>query len=367
MIKMLKHETIMKEHPEIDAWLKGRPVNTERQFAEKLMTFCDAVGVTPEEWRHLEKFKARDLVWSFVEPLKNNGEIARAMLTVNALKSWYRNLNGEILPLDSGRGGKHVIRKAHKKAAIEHIPSKEEMYHIVDMAGNLRDQAILLTLFGSGIRVNALLNLTYGMVKDQLGQDIVKLKITDAVDIKLRGAQIPFYITALNGEAVDVLRRYCALYHKESKPDTPLFYTKNSKRPLTQTWILQIVKKCVKRAGMDPKATWTHDLRKAFRRVVRQAQGLDDDDREQLMGHTLSGSREAYFDRHDDEIILKGYQRCNFSREIPHSEVSKLRAQLENEQEARARERGSMEAEIKDLRERFTAIQKQLNEMVKQK
>jgi integrase len=364
--RMLKHEVIMREHPEIDAWLKDRPFNTQRQFAEKLMTFCETAHITPEEWRRLDKFIARDFAWHYIEPLKNNGQIAKAMLTVNALKSWYRNLNGEILPLDSGRGGKHTIRKAHKKAALEHIPDKSEFYRILDMAGNLRDQAMLLTLFQSGIRVNALLNLTYGMVKDQLSQDIIVLKITGDVDIKLRGAQIPFYYTAINGESVQVMRRYCEMYHKRSGVHTPLFYTKDSGRPLTQTWVLQIVKKCVKHAGMDPKTIWTHSLRKAFRKIVRQTD-LDDDTREMLMGHTIGGSREAYFDRHDIELIKKEYQKCNFAREIPQSEVSKLRAQLEDEQTAREREKGRYETEIRDIRETLMYLQKELSEMKDQK
>jgi integrase len=362
---MLKHEIIMRDHPEIGAWLKDRPFNTQRQFAEKLMSFSQAIGMAPEEWRRLDKFKARDLAWSYVEPLKNNGEIARAMLSVNALKSWYRNLNGEILPLDSGRGGKHVIRKAHKKAALEHIPDKAEVYRIVDMAGNLRDQAILLTLFQSGIRVNALLNLTYGMVKEQLDQDIIVLKISGDVDIKLKGASIPFYYTAINGEAVQVLRRYCQLFHKRSKQERPLFFTKDSGRPLTQTWILQIVKKCVKRAGMDPRTVWTHSLRKSFRKIVRQTD-LDDDTREMLMGHTIGGSREAYFDRHDLELIKKEYQKCNFTREVPQSEVSKLRAQLEDEQTAREREQGRHDADYREIRERLTRAEEEIIELLKE-
>jgi hypothetical protein len=80
---------------------------------------------------------------------------------------------------------------------------------------------------------------------------------------------------------------------------------------------------------MDPKTIWTHSLRKSFRKIVRQTD-LDDDTREMLMGHTIGGSREAYFDRHDIELIKKEYEKCNFAREAPESELSKLRHQLED-------------------------------------
>jgi hypothetical protein len=107
--------------------------------------------------------------------------------------------------LDSGRGGKHNIHMTLKKAAYEHIPSKTLCYQLIDQAIGLSDKAILLTLFQSGIRGNALRKLTYGMVKNQLNEDIVTLKITGDIDDKLRGASIPFCYTFLNGEAVVTL------------------------------------------------------------------------------------------------------------------------------------------------------------------
>lgn len=325
---MMKHEQIMKDHQEIKAWLRDRPFNTQRHFAINLVDFCKSVKVTPEEWRRMDKFKARDLLWKYVEPLKVKGN-SRAMLTVNAAKSWYRNLNGEVLPLDSAKGGKHAIKRIRKKATFEHIPNKEEVYRIIDMAGNLRDRAILLTLFQSGIRSNALRRLTYGMVADQLNQDIFTLKITSDVDEKLRGTDIPFYYTFINGEAAISLRQHCEKSHKRSKPGTPLFYTKQSYKPLSQFWLWKIMHKCTSRAGFDPKTMWPHSLRKAFRKIVRQAD-IDDDDKEQLMGHAIQGSREAYFDRHEVELIKAAYEKCNFAREVPRSEVTKLRQQLED-------------------------------------
>lgn len=49
----------------------------------------------------------------------------------------------------------------------------------------------------------------------------------------------------------------------------------------------------VERAGFDRKTITTHTIRKAFRKIVKQTD-IDDDDKEQLMGHVISGSRQAY-------------------------------------------------------------------------
>jgi len=346
----------MESHPEVNSWLKNRPRNTQKAFAERLMDFCKTANVTPEEWRHMDKIEARDLAWKYVEPLiEERPSVARQ--TMIALKSWFRNLNGDRLPLDSSRGGKHNIHRRQKKAVYEKIPSKMEVYQIVDMASSLRDKAILLTLFQSGIRVNALCSLKYGDVSEQLQNDIIMLKITWDIDEKLRGSNIAFYQTFLNGEGVVTLRQYCELQHKLSKPDTPLFYTRNMK-PVTSVWVWKIVKMCIKRAGFDPKTMWTHSLRKAFRKIVRQAP-VDDDDKEQLMGHVISGSRQAYYDRKDVDLIRKAYQKCNFQREVPESEVTKLRKQLEDEQSKRLLNEvrmNKLEKELETTRKLLTQI-----------
>jgi integrase len=358
---MRKEEQYMKAHPEVDAWLRNRPLNTKRSFARELKAFSEFAKVTPEKWRHMDKFKARDLAWQYVEPLSKEHSV-EARQTMIALKSWYRNLNGEVLPLDSGRGGKHNIPYRAQKAIYEKIPSKAEVYQIVDMAGNLRDKALFSTLFQSGIRVNALTKLTYGLVADQLDKDIITLKITSEIDDKLRGANISFYYTFVNGEGAIALRQYCQIAHKNSKPSMPLFYTKGTKRAVSHEWVWWITKKCVQRAGFDKKTMWVHSFRKAFRKIVRQAD-IDDDDKEQLMGHAIKGSRQAYYDRHDTELIMKAYQRCNFTREVPQSEVTKLRQQLENEQTKRTLN----ETRIADLEKQLLTIHQQLNEMLNKK
>jgi len=342
---MKEWEQFIKEHESVEAWLKNRPFNTRRAFANRLRRFCESVELEPEEWRGLDRFKARDYAWQYVEPLiREHSTVAAGFLIT--LKSWFRNLNGEQLPFDSTRGGKHWIHIHYKKPAYEHIPDKKEMFQIVDMASSLRDKAILLLLFQSGVRVNVLEHLKYGDVVDQLDKDTITLKITGDLDHKLRSRDIPFYITFVNGEAAETLKQYCRHKHKRVIKDRPLFYT-SGKKAITQKWIWEVVKMCVERAGLDPKTISTHTIRKAFRKVVRRADIRDDDDKEQLMGHKLKQSREAYYDKNDVSLILKAYQRCNFTREVPESEMTKLKQQLDSEQAYRL----SLEKRIELLEE----------------
>ena len=322
-----KHEKFIEAHPEVKAWLQNRPESTRRNFASQLEIFCKTIKVTPEAWRRLDKFEARDVAWKFIQPkIAEHASVAKSYLTT--LKSWFRNLDGEPLPFDSGRGGKHYIHVTYRKHATEHIPNKKEMYQIIDMASSLRDKTLLLFLFQSGVRVNVLEHIQYSDVSDELEEEIITLKVTGRLDLKLRGRNIPFYYTFLNGEGAETLRQYCKHHHKERNPEKPLFFTKRRSKPVTQTWVYRIVKMCAGRAGFNPKTMSTHTIRKAFRKIVRQT-NVDDDDKEQLMGHVIGGSRQAYFDSKDVELIRNAYLNCNFTREIPQSNHARLRTEME--------------------------------------
>ena len=58
---MKEYEKFIGEHAEVGEWLKDRPENIRRIFARELKSFCEALNVTPETWRELDRFKARDL------------------------------------------------------------------------------------------------------------------------------------------------------------------------------------------------------------------------------------------------------------------------------------------------------------------
>jgi site-specific recombinase XerC len=362
---MKKHERFIAEHPEVEAWLRNRPEPTRRKFASGLLRFSKAVGISPEDWRRLDKFEARDLAWRYVQP-KIAEHPGVALDDLICLKSWYRNHNGEQLPFDSRKGGKHYIRKRHTRRAREHVPSKREIYEIVDMSSSLRDKALLLFLFQSGVRVNVLEHISYGHVKDQLGYDIITLKVTGDLDYKLRSMDVPFYYTFLNGEASETLRRYCEVEHKESNADTPLFRTKGGK-PVTQRWIWKVVKMCVERAGLDPATVWTHTLRRAFRKVLFQSD-VPEEFKEMVMGHVLRGSREDYFDRYNLSYFTELYKKCSFGREAPGSETAKLADRIREleKQNAELRQRLNSHVlsgdQVAELLHRIEKLEKQAQE-----
>jgi acyl-CoA thioesterase FadM len=47
------------------------------------------------------------------------------------------------------------------------------------------------------------------------------------------------------------------------------------------------------------------------------------------MGHVLKGSREAYFDEKDVNLIKEQYLKCDFTREIPESNHVRMKSEIE--------------------------------------
>ncbi len=355
-----QYEKLM-ENPRVKEWLKDRPEGTKIQYGSRLYNFLKDTGLTPEQFQELDKFEARNLVWEYVNPFKGE-KPSEANLYMAALKSFYRNKDGIQLPFDSRRGGKHYVKTVKKKAKYEIVPDKEQSYRLVDATTSLRDRALFLTLLQSGIRINAACSLNVGHIRDQLFPEPkvpLVLKITDDLDKKLKAVAIPFYFTGLQGEAVEALRNYVAKTHKESAEDTPLFITRKSTR-LSEGEAWAIVKKAAGRAGLDEKGIWTHSLRKAFRKVVRRA-NIDDEHKEQLMGHTLEGSRESYYDRNAVEEIMDVYMSCNFTREILENNHVRMRSKMEQLEAQNL----SLAGMVEELRKELAAMKGELNSLKK--
>jgi site-specific recombinase XerD len=360
-------ETFMQQHQSIKDWMLNKPEGTIEHYVSSLYIFCQETDISPETFQSMERLKARDAIWNYIKPfvsVKN----AKAKNFLAALKCFYRNKDGEILPFDSRRGGNHYIPKRRVKASIEYVPNKNEMYLIIEGSHTVRDKALLLFLFQSGVRVNAIAHLKFKHVKNQLYPEPkipLTLKITDDIDTKLRGYDLPFYYTFLQGEAVETLKIYCDKFHENGEGDvnTPLFYSKLG-NSLDQSSVWEIVKKCTKRAGLDPATIWTHTVRRAFKDVVRKS-SLDGDFKEAIMGHRLEGSQENYFSRNRPDDVAKEYMRINFSRSVPKSRME----QMEKELTTKA-------AELKELKERMLKLEtgkdtleamlKQVQEMKKQ-
>ncbi len=211
-----------------------------------------------------------------------------------------------------------------KKVAIEHIPTKNEVFQMAEVSGSLRNKVLILCLFQSGVRVSCMCNWTYGLLADQLFPEIrrpVRVKVTPNLDTKLSLYGLSYYVTGLRDEAALGLKDYLATRTRlgwTPRLSDPVFAPKGleiQSGKIRRENVWGIVKSSARRAGLNPKSIWVHCLRKSFRKVLNATPQIDEDTKEALMGHKLPGSRGSYFDYHDEDEVMAKYMQADFSRE----------------------------------------------------
>jgi integrase len=282
------------------------------------------------------------------------------------------------------------VRYVRKKVAYELIPSKDQVYRMAEAYKKegkvrLRNRAVILCLFQSGVRVNCLLNWRVGMVRDQLYPETkipMRLRVTNQVDTKLSGYGLPYYYTFLQVQAAQALKEYLDMRMKlegELRDDDFIFkpiLRRARRERLSRFRVLGLVKRSAKRIGLDPRCVWTHTLRKSFRKVLN-ASPIDEDTKEALMGHRLPGSRDNYFDSHDLDEIARKYMTADFSAakktedlqkdlEASRAEIERLRVDLALAHSGRRMLEEELAAQARtltELREEMRRIAKDLKRL----
>jgi len=317
----------------VKEWIGGYSPNTTKNYLQALQKFAEWTGSNPSELLKLNAEEAKVKVLGFAKEYAGAGKHGKAVSIFNGLKSFYGYHNKK---LDFNRYRKQFIKNVQKKIDFQLIPDRQLIYRLVDVCRRPVDRAVILFLFQSGIRINALHRLNYDHVREQLdnGRVPLRLKITCNIDTKLRHAGISYFYTFVGKEAVDALKTYIQQLENKGvqlKDEDPLFRSKYGGR-LAMESIYRLVKTAVGRLGIEKRRIWPHLFRKSFRKVLNRTD-LDEDTKEALMGHKLPGSRGNYFDFHDVDEIERKYLSCNFSREVKTSEdttaISDLRRELD--------------------------------------
>jgi hypothetical protein len=195
-------------------------------------------------------------------------------------------------------------------------------YASLSLKAGLRNHAIILCLFQSGVRPGCLCRWTYRLIREYLYPEVkvpVKLVITSETDTKLQSYGLDYYITFLQRDAAVALRSYLDNRIGQGwrfKDDDPVFVTESTAsrgEPLKTANIWEVIKQVAPAAGIDSRGMWSRLLRKTFRKVLNDSK-IDEDTKEAIMGHKLPGSRGNYFDSHDHDEIAGKYMRCQFGR-----------------------------------------------------
>jgi integrase len=315
------------KHPLVEPWIKRYSEGeSQESYARALQRILETTGKDVEGILALPSDEAKKVVLSVADALKKEGSHAMGKKIVITAKGFFE-VNKKPFELDRQEKRKYYVTM-RKKVAYEVIPKKEQVYKMADasltLKAGFRNRAVILCLFQSGVRENALCRWTYGMFKDKLYPEVVvpvKLVITAEMDTKLQLYDLGYYITFLQREAAEALKAYLNYrmqrgWHPKDKD--PVFVTESTAsrdRPLKPANIWEVIKQpqVVGAAGIDSHSMWVRLLRKSFQKILNQSD-IDEDTKEAIMGHKVPGSRGNYFDSHDHDEIASKYTRCQFDR-----------------------------------------------------
>ncbi len=260
-----------------------------------------------------------ELVQGFISELLSSGKREKARHVRTCLMSFFK-ANGISLELDS-------IPRVAKKEEI--IPSKEQIYAMADYAGSLRNRAIILCMYQSGLGITALRNLKIGHVKEQLEKNRIPIRIRITSRINKKASQVPFY-TFFGAETCDALRAYInerkrkIQKTKEKRGNvknltesSPLFASEGKNVPfgdrMAVSSIWRVIKDSAERADLQKEKIQPNSLRKMFEAELNRSR-IDEGTKKYLMGSPIH-SIKYNLDKTEQKYLM-----CNFSRQ----ELSKL-------------------------------------------
>jgi site-specific recombinase XerD len=246
---------------------------------------------TPDDLLKAADSTAIDVTRKFSHQYRAQGKLKMAEMVKTIVKSFFSGNNREL------RSPLLKVHKVPKQKRTDNriVPTKDQVYLMADAAAGLKEKAVILMLWQSGLRNSTFRNLTIGQVKAGLLRDEVPLKVDITPDTDKKSRTEPYY-TFIDRAAVEALKRYLSTRGEvaDLHEEAPLVLSNNrgGQRKLSDRALRSIVKKAAENAGLNPNQIWPHCLRAAFYNML--VGKVDDGEREFLFGH-LRGIRDQYF------------------------------------------------------------------------
>lgn len=314
-------------------YLKNKRTGSEASrkiYGYTLFGFCRHTDKTPEELVSLGKREIENLMEDFGYEKKENGCSSRTTNTLLCNLKTFFKVNGfrDERELDI----ELFYQPVRARTRQEYVPTLEEALKMAEVAGSLRDQAIILVMVSSGLRNSTLRAIRYSDVREELerGEAIVLIRVYREMKQLVPSAckgDIE-YFTFVSKKAVDAMR----LYLKDKvetigriRDEDPLFSSEHNqlsqegriKRPLSDRQLQSIVKQAARRAGIkDWRIVTPHCLRKTYETLLRSqlkdGTRIDMQTQIYLMGHTLPGGLGPYYDAKIEDM-RKEYSKLIFT------------------------------------------------------
>jgi integrase/recombinase XerD len=365
------HLTPLVEQYEVKRWLQGKNEGTKCTYCSALKAFIEFTKHSPKEIideaeedrnksvreRGEPEYQVRAFgEWLTTEyPQKGRGRGKRkaagkkgvsksiAYCYANAIKGFYR-ANG--FPLDV-----EIQKAPPKKENFKLALRAPDIKRLVDSSSNLRDRAIILTLFMSGMSISELCGLTYGDIANGLQNNEEPLNLH-----LIRKKEQVEYDTFIGTDAIEAVKAYLDQRKRKGeilKIDSPLFILQFTTKPKSSKFrkiypslVETFLRTTALKAGLltqeqldaaDLSPCRPHALRTAFLSILKM-NGVNNTLVEYLAGHTIPPTEKAYLRLTTDELrkIYKQHEKhLSITQMIDSEKIDEL------EQKAKALEQNS--------------------------
>jgi integrase len=313
--------------------LKYRKIGSESSrciYGNAVYAFCRYTGKLPDELVALKKIDIEKMVEDFCyHKMKNAWKSPRTANTALFMLKTFFKVNG--FKGDQKLGVECFHQSVRERTRPEYIPTLDEARRMANVAGSLRNRAIIFFMLSTGLRNGTIRALLYVDVKEELEKGAVNIHIKvnkgmkRIVNSACKG-NIEYSVFA-SEEATEALklhlshrRRFGEIHDEEilfCSEHNRLSRNERVKKPLTARELQVIVKTAAWKAGIKEwKNVVPHCLRKTFESVLRSqlADGgrLDLKTQEYFMGHILGGSMDTYFDKTKIDELRKEYAKLVF-------------------------------------------------------
>lgn len=229
--------TEMRRRMEEELRLRGYSPRTRKAYVEWVARFAQHHRRAPEQM-------GEEQTRSYLIYLLEDQKLARSTLVqaLCALKFFYKHVLHRPCEIED----LHFPRQQKKR--LPRVLSESEVRRLLESAGNIKEQAILMTLYGSGLRLSEVIHL---QVKD-IHSDKMQIRVRQGKGGKDRNV-------VLSEVLLEVLRRYFSQY----RPAKWLFYGQTPQQPIDDRTVQRMVSGLSQRAGLRERVT-THTLRHSF-------------------------------------------------------------------------------------------------------
>lgn len=228
--------TEMRRRMEEELKLRGCSPRTSKTYLSWVSRFAQHYRRPPDQL-------GTEQVRAYLVTLLSEAKLSRSTMVQAfcALKFFYVHVLHRSLEVED-------LHFPRKRGRLPRVLSESEVRRLLESADDLKERAILMTLYSTGLRLS---ELTHLQVKD-IDSNKMQIRVQQG-----KGAKDRYVL--LSRTLLETLRRYFLSY----QPESWLFYGSTHQQPVPDQAIQRMVRRLSEKAGLRPGVT-THTLRHSF-------------------------------------------------------------------------------------------------------